>query len=92
MLKAFWYDAFHLGVHIPKSDMDYMQEQNVAIMKLVLSFGGPKLHCALSKALDLPSIRTTQTSSHPPIICPCISFPNANEITANPSGKTGFPN
>jgi hypothetical protein len=52
-------------------------------MKLVLTFGGPKLHYALTHELDLPSIRTTQSSSKPPIIRPCIAFPTAQEITSN---------
>jgi hypothetical protein len=52
-------------------------------MKLVLTFGGPKLHYALAKALDLPSVRTTQTSSKPPRIRPCVGFPKVAEITEN---------
>ena len=52
-------------------------------MKLVLVFGGPKLYYAFAKALDLPSVCTTQTSSKPPHIHPCIGFPKVAEITEN---------
>lgn len=53
------------------------------MMKLVLMFGGPKLHYTLAKALDLPSVCTTQTSSKPPCIRPCVGFPKVAEITEN---------
>ncbi|KAJ7660891.1 hypothetical protein DFH06DRAFT_906846, partial [Mycena polygramma] len=56
---------------------------NLELQQLVLDFGGPKLCYALSKALGLPSVRTTQSKAVFPTIRPCIAFPLRSEIEAN---------
>ncbi|KAJ7469499.1 hypothetical protein FB451DRAFT_968916, partial [Mycena latifolia] len=58
-------------------------ENNMDLQRLVLSFGGPKLCYAVSKALNLPSVRTVQSKHNFPTIRPCVGFPTRNEIQEN---------
>jgi hypothetical protein len=59
------------------------QKIHYDIQTLNLIFGGPKLAYAMLKALDLPSVRATQTHSTRPQIQACIGFPTMREIVYN---------
>lgn len=52
-------------------------------MRLTLTLGGPKLAYAISHALNLPSIRTTQARSQAPRLRVCVGFPTLKEIQYN---------
>ncbi|KAF8210230.1 hypothetical protein K438DRAFT_1929382 [Mycena galopus ATCC 62051] len=60
-----------------------LQENNLDLQRLVLDLGGPKLCYALSKALNLPSVRTVQLKGVFPDIRCCVAFPDSKEIKAN---------
>jgi hypothetical protein len=59
------------------------QKIHYDLQTLNIVFGGPKLGYAMAKALNLPSIRTTQTHSTRPRIQACIGFPTTDEIEYN---------
>ncbi|KAJ7159799.1 hypothetical protein C8R43DRAFT_820425, partial [Mycena crocata] len=56
---------------------------NYDLQQLVLDFGGPKLCYAISKALNLPSVRSVQSKAVFPTIRPCVAFPTRKEIDEN---------
>lgn len=56
------------------------------IAAVCLILGGPKLVYAMSKALDIPSIRTTQTKAKRRRVVVSVGFPTLSEISQNLSG------
>ena len=60
-----------------------VQKTHFDLQTLNITFGGPKLGYAMAKALNLPSIHSTQTHSTCPHIQACVGFPTTKEFEHN---------
>jgi hypothetical protein len=53
------------------------------ITSVCLILGGPKLVYTMSKALNLPSLRTIQSKAKSPCVSPCLATPTHQEVENN---------